>query len=146
MQESRRHSERDPEPFQPGAFTRGLGYLCVVIGIVMGACLFFKVWGIIDEPAAFQAYEQLITESLEAAVNSAGGEGTVTIPFEPIGYLLLVIIIGILIRIATMFLSSGAKLVSCGNEITLKKMSKAQTPTNSTTAPTQASPRNSGGV
>ncbi len=125
MNESRHHSERE-EPFQPGMFTRGLGYVCVVIGIGMGVWLFFKVWGFIEEPALFQQFQQLITESLEAAVNTADGDVKVLIPFEPIGYLLLVIFIGIMIRIAGMFLGHGAKLLSRDSDTYLKKMSKTQ--------------------
>lgn len=114
---------------QPGSdsMLRGVGYGCIVIGVLIGLWIFFRVYGFIEEPSSFERYGQLLAEPLEVAANVEGKDANIVFPFEPFGYVLAVILLGIVVKIAGMFLSAGAKLLDRDTTAYMKKLSKAQT-------------------
>ena len=126
MDEDRYQINQTAEPNPLGALTRMVGFLCIAFGIVIGLWLFFKVTAFINDPASLEHFGRLLTEPVETIVNTPDKDIQTVIPTEAVGYFLLVLLFGITIKIAGVFLSAGAKLLDRDTQTCLNKLSKAQ--------------------
>lgn len=116
----------EPQPSST-SFVHILGYGCIAIGIVIGIWIFLKVYGFLADPGTFEQFSQLLTGPLENAANVQNNDARIIFPFEPFGYLLVVILFGIAVKIAGIFLTTGANLLDRDTSRYLKKFSKVQT-------------------
>lgn len=107
-----------------GSLIRGTGYLCILIGILVGGWVFFKIVAFFKDPASFLQFQALLTEPIEAVANLQDKDAKVIIPTEPLAYLLVVILFGIVVRIGGLFLSTGARLLTGDNRPNANKANR----------------------